>query len=158
MVNFAKYASLAASKLVASEVSDLDVCLKVTIDGKETRLPPGTQEILVINIQSYMAGTDAWGDATDEVFPNKQSFSDGLIEVVTVSSVIHLGQLQAGANSALRIAQCKAIEIEFLGRKRVDGTTEDLELPVQADGEPWKVKNAKIKIGYLGPSRIIVRK
>jgi diacylglycerol kinase (ATP) len=105
-----------------------------------------------------MAGTDAWGDAVDDVFPNKQSFSDGLIEVVTVSSVFHLGQLQAGANTGLRIAQCKSVEIEFNIEKNDDGTIKhDVELPVQADGEPWKVKNAKIQIGYHGPSRIIVR-
>lgn len=104
-----------------------------------------------------MAGTNPWGDATDEVFPNKQSFGDGLIEVVAVSSVLHLAQIQAGANTGMRIAQAKSVEIEFVQPKTADGALEDLILPVQADGEPWKVKNGKFKIGYHGPSRIIVR-
>lgn len=136
---------------------DLSAALKVTIDGRDVKLPEGTEEILIINIESYMAGTNPWGDATDEVFPNKQSFGDGLIEVVAVSSVLHLAQIQAGATTGMRIAQAKSVEIEFLQPKSTDGALGDLILPVQADGEPWKITNAKIKIGYRGPSRIIVR-
>jgi len=49
-----------------------------------------------------------------------------MLEVVGVTGVVHLGQIQSGLRSAMRIAQGGHIKIRL-----------NTELPVQVDGEPW---------------------
>ena len=49
-----------------------------------------------------------------------------MLEVVGVSGVVHLGQIQSGLRSATRIAQGGHIKIRL-----------NADMPVQVDGEPW---------------------
>jgi diacylglycerol kinase (ATP) len=49
-----------------------------------------------------------------------------MLEVVGVTGVVHMGQIQSGMRSAMRIAQGGHIRIQML-----------TDLPVQVDGEPW---------------------
>lgn len=49
-----------------------------------------------------------------------------MLEVVGVTGVVHLGQIQSGLRSATRIAQGGHIKIRL-----------NTDLPVQVDGEPW---------------------
>ena len=64
------------------------------------------------------------------------SMQDGLLEVVAVNGVVHLGQLQVGLSKAMKICQCREATIT---------TTRDL--PMQVDGEPWPQARSIIKIG-----------
>jgi len=63
------------------------------------------------------------------------SMQDGLMEVVAINGVVHLGQLQVGLSKAVKICQC---------REAVITTTRDL--PMQVDGEPWPQAKSTIKI------------
>ncbi|PRD26374.1 UNVERIFIED_CONTAM: Dgkq [Trichonephila clavipes] len=49
-----------------------------------------------------------------------------MLEVVGVKGVVHMGQIQSGLTSAIRIAQGGHIRIKL-----------NTEMPVQVDGEPW---------------------
>jgi len=75
------------------------------------------------------------------------SMQDGLLEVVAVNGVVHLGQLQVGLSKAVKICQC---------REAVITTTRDL--PMQVDGEPWPQARSIIKIGRKRDPAYLLRR
>ena len=81
-----------------------------------------------------MGGVKLWNDGLP--VPNelksstmaqvKSSFSDGVLEVVAIGGVIHMGRLAVGLASAQRLCQCRSLSL----------TTKE-KIPMQVDGEPW---------------------
>lgn len=53
---------------------------------------------------SWGSGANPWGPEKDDQF-SKPNHWDGMLEVVGVTGVVHLGQIQSGLRSAMRIAQ-----------------------------------------------------
>ena len=53
---------------------------------------------------SWGSGANPWGVEKEEQF-QKPNHWDGMLEVVGVTGVVHLGQIQSGMRSAMRIAQ-----------------------------------------------------
>jgi len=53
---------------------------------------------------SWGSGANPWGPEKDDKF-SKPTHYDGMLEVVGVSGVVHMGQIQSGLRSATRIAQ-----------------------------------------------------
>ena len=53
---------------------------------------------------SWGSGANPWGDEKDDKF-SKPNHWDGMLEVVGVTGVMHLGQIQSGLKSAIRIVQ-----------------------------------------------------
>ncbi|XP_078382985.1 diacylglycerol kinase theta-like isoform X2 [Oculina patagonica] len=98
--------------------------VEIEIDGKKLDLP-ALEGIVVLNISSWGAGTDAWGpDKEDGYAP--ACHCDGLVEVVGFQGVMHMGQIQSGIRTGIRLAQGAQINIKLKS-----------EMPVQIDGEPW---------------------
>lgn len=56
------------------------------------------------NITSWGSGANPWGPEKEDQF-SKPNHWDGMLEVVGVTGVVHLGQIQSGLRSAMRIAQ-----------------------------------------------------
>lgn len=56
------------------------------------------------------------------------SCQDGLLDVVSVRSVFHLGQIRVGLSNAQLICQCHTAQIHV----------REEEIAMQVDGEPWK--------------------
>jgi hypothetical protein len=54
--------------------------------------------------RSWGSGANPWGPEKDDQF-NKPNHWDGMLEVVGVTGVVHLGQIQSGLRGAMRIAQ-----------------------------------------------------
>jgi len=94
------------------------------VDGKHVELPP-IEGIIILNIMSWGSGANAWGPEKDEKF-TKPNHWDGMLEVVGVQGVVHLGQIQSGLRAAIRIVQGSHIKIHM-----------NCDVPVQVDGEPW---------------------
>jgi len=63
------------------------------------------------------------------------SCQDGLLDIVSIKSIFHMGQVKVGLSRAQLICQCSEVEIR-LKRK----------VPVQIDGEPWKQNSGTIRI------------
>lgn len=95
---------------------------------------------------SWGSGANPWGPEKEDQF-SKPNHWDGMLEVVGVTGVVHLGQIQSGLRSAMRIAQ-----VSSLGRSlglyrhlmrnllRQGGHIKihlHTDIPVQVDGEPW---------------------
>ena len=78
-----RYVKLSLGRLVAPP-PDLSTCLSVTVDGKPLNLP-SIQALLVINLPSYMKGTDPWGDVAQAVRRGKN-----LLLLFTVKGLLKL--------------------------------------------------------------------
>lgn len=58
------------------------------------------------HLYSWGSGATPWGTEKEDQF-SKPNHWDGMLEVVGVTGVVHLGQIQSGFRSALRIAQVR---------------------------------------------------
>eukprot|EP00596_Hydrurales_sp_CCMP1899_P001601 CAMPEP_0119053888 /NCGR_PEP_ID=MMETSP1177-20130426/74710_1 /TAXON_ID=2985 /ORGANISM="Ochromonas sp, Strain CCMP1899" /LENGTH=104 /DNA_ID=CAMNT_0007033959 /DNA_START=2368 /DNA_END=2682 /DNA_ORIENTATION=+ len=77
------------------------------------------------------------GENVDNIIfdSSKVEINDGLLEIVAVTGVNHLGAIKAGLSSATPLGQGKIITL-----------TTTSSLPIQLDGEPWRQKPSKIRI------------
>ncbi|KAJ7358720.1 hypothetical protein OS493_022164 [Desmophyllum pertusum] len=98
--------------------------VEIEIDGKKLELPT-LEGIVILNISSWGAGTDAWGPDKDDGYV-PACHGDGCVEVLGLQGVMHLGQIQSGIRTGIRLAQGSQINIKLKS-----------EMPVQIDGEPW---------------------
>jgi diacylglycerol kinase (ATP) len=65
---------------------------------------------------SWGSGANPWGPEKEDQF-NKPNHWDGMLEVVGVTGVVHLGQIQSGLRSATRIAQVRFLEKKIMFEK-----------------------------------------
>ncbi|GAV03562.1 hypothetical protein RvY_13963-2 [Ramazzottius varieornatus] len=132
------YVKMGLRKMVKSRSAksgsrDLQKEIELEVDGKLIELPP-VEGIIILNILSWGAGCNPWGPERDDVF-GKPTHWDGMLEVVGVTGVVHLGQMQSGLRSGIRIAQGGHIRIKMKG-----------ELPVHVDGEPWNQGSGQVTV------------
>ncbi|KAH8382335.1 hypothetical protein KR009_002946 [Drosophila setifemur] len=119
------YVKMGLRKIVGRKaVKDLHKELRLEVDGKIVDLPP-VDGIIILNILSWGSGANPWGPDKDDQFSTPNHY-DGMLEVVGVTGVVHLGQIQSGIRTAMRIAQGGHIKIHL-----------NTDMPVQVDGEPW---------------------
>jgi diacylglycerol kinase (ATP) len=119
------YFKVGIQKMVGRGLNkDLSKEMSLEVDGRPVDLP-SIKGIIILNIMSWGSGANPWGDEKDEKF-TKPNHWDGMLEVVGVTGVVHLGQIQSGLKSAIRIIQGSHIKIKT-----------NTEMPVQVDGEPW---------------------
>lgn len=69
-------------------------------------------ENIVFTYFSWGSGANPWGPEKEDQF-SKPNHWDGMLEVVGVTGVVHLGQIQSGFRSALRIAQVRVAQSHF---------------------------------------------
>uniref|UniRef100_S4RPB1 Diacylglycerol kinase n=1 Tax=Petromyzon marinus TaxID=7757 RepID=S4RPB1_PETMA len=98
--------------------------IKVQVDNVDIDLP-SVEGLIFLNIPSWGSGADLWGSDSEGKF-SKPCMHDGLLEVVGVTGVMHMGQVQGGLRSGIRIAQGQFIRVVL-----------QRETPIQVDGEPW---------------------
>ena len=55
-------------------------------------------------IDSWASGANPWGPEKEDQF-SKPTHYDGMLEIVGVTGVVHLGQIQSGLRNGIRIAQ-----------------------------------------------------
>ncbi|XP_066910951.1 diacylglycerol kinase theta-like [Clytia hemisphaerica] len=118
------YVKASLKNMSKSNMANLDERMELCVDGVDVPLP-NIEGLCVLNIGSWGAGADCWGKDQDGRF-KAQSFGDGLLEVVGFTGVYHMGKIQGGVSTAVRIAQ--GSQINLLLRE---------DVPVQVDGEPW---------------------
>ncbi|KAL5283231.1 DGKQ family protein [Megaselia abdita] len=122
--NKSVYLRMGLKKIVGRKSVDLSKELRLEVDGKVIDLPT-VEGLIILNILSWGSGANPWGPEKDDVF-SKPNHYDGMLEIVGVTGVVHLGQIQSGLRSATRIAQGGHIKIHI-----------NTDLAVQVDGEPW---------------------
>ncbi|XP_054648950.1 diacylglycerol kinase theta-like isoform X1 [Dunckerocampus dactyliophorus] len=119
--------------------------LQLHVDGRHVPLP-NIEGLIFLNIPSWGSGADLWGSEVDARY-RKPSINDGMLEVVGVTGVVHMGQVQSGLRSGIRIAQGTYMRV-----------TLKKAFPVQVDGEPWLQPPGHIIISAAGPKVRMLRK
>ncbi|XP_021116113.1 diacylglycerol kinase theta isoform X3 [Heterocephalus glaber] len=112
--------------------------IRLQVEQREVELP-SIEGLIFINIPSWGSGADLWGSDSDSRF-EKPRMDDGLLEVVGVTGVVHMGQVQGGLRSGIRIAQGSYFRVTLLKAT-----------PVQVDGEPWVQAPGHMIISVAGP-------
>ncbi|XP_028161560.1 diacylglycerol kinase epsilon isoform X1 [Ostrinia furnacalis] len=143
MLNYVAYAWLGATRAWDAGACDaLERRLAARVDGAELALPP-LQALVVLNIPSWGAGVDLWSMGNEgEVEP--QRIDDGKIEVVGISSSIHIARLQCGLAEPYRFTQGSKVKIELNGT-----------CAMQVDGEPWMQGPATVRVARAGQCRVL---
>ncbi|KAK1799059.1 hypothetical protein P4O66_007326, partial [Electrophorus voltai] len=121
-----------------SHTRNLHKDLRLQVDTQEVELP-SIEGLILLNIPSWGSGADLWGSDNDSRF-GKPRIDDGMLELVGVTGVVHMGQVQSGLRSGIRIAQGSYIRI-----------TLTKPIPVQVDGEPWIQGPGQVIISAAGP-------
>ncbi|EHB07012.1 Diacylglycerol kinase theta [Heterocephalus glaber] len=119
--------------------------IRLQVEQREVELP-SIEGLIFINIPSWGSGADLWGSDSDSRF-EKPRMDDGLLEVVGVTGVVHMGQVQGGLRSGIRIAQGSYFRVTLLKAT-----------PVQVDGEPWVQAPGHMIISVAGPKVHMLRK
>ncbi|XP_058157876.1 LOW QUALITY PROTEIN: diacylglycerol kinase theta [Dasypus novemcinctus] len=119
--------------------------VQLQVERREVALP-SIEGLIFINIPSWGSGADLWGSDSDPKF-EKPRMDDGLLEVVGVTGVVHMGQVQGGLRSGIRIAQGSFFRVTLLKAT-----------PVQVDGEPWVQGPGHMIISAAGPQVLMLRR
>lgn len=106
-----------SSKIIQDDID-------IEVDGKKVDLPV-LEGIVLLNIGSWAAGANLWGSHSDDNFA-VPSHNDGMVEVIGLNGVMHMGQIQSGIRGGIHLAQGSQINIKLKS-----------DWPVQIDGEPW---------------------
>ncbi|XP_068927793.1 diacylglycerol kinase theta [Petaurus breviceps papuanus] len=128
-----------------SHTRNLHKDIRLQVDQHDVELP-NIEGLIFINIPSWGSGADLWGSDNDARF-EKPRIDDGLLEVVGVTGVVHMGQVQGGLRSGIRIAQGSYFRVTLLK-----------PIPVQVDGEPWIQSPGHMIISAAGPKVHMLRK
>ncbi|XP_066297998.1 diacylglycerol kinase theta-like [Branchiostoma lanceolatum] len=119
------YVKLSLRKMMGRKsCKDLQRQIELEVDGQVVDLPT-CEGIVFLNIRSWGSGCDPWGGEASDAF-SPPSYNDGTLEVVGLTGVVHLGQIQGGIRGAIRVAQGQSIKLTLKN-----------DIPVQIDGEPW---------------------
>ncbi|KRX46091.1 Diacylglycerol kinase theta [Trichinella murrelli] len=119
------YARIGLKKMVNRKLCrDIQRKIKLEVDGRVFELP-SLEGIIILNIMSWGSGSNPWGPEKEEGGFTKPNHDDGLLEVIGITGIVHLGQMQAGFSSGIRLAQGGHVKI-----------TTFTDMPVHVDGEP----------------------
>lgn len=131
-----QYAKLGTSMILdQSRTSQFNLSrdVELIVDGSFTKLSNDIEGLIILNIPSWGSGGYPWGPHDWKFY--EPSMSDNKIEVVAVTGLVHMTQIQQGLNHGIKVAQGSDIKI-----------ITKVPLPVQVDGEPWLQPAGKISI------------
>ena len=118
---------MGAIDLINGKMDQLSNVMTVEVDGHPIDLI-GLENIVLLNITHWAGGAgDLW--KTSSSF-KRQSMDDGIIEVLGVTDMLHLGQVQVGMDLPLQLCQGRRVEIKSIGK--FTG-----KVAFQIDGEPF---------------------
>ncbi|XP_014219907.1 diacylglycerol kinase eta isoform X2 [Copidosoma floridanum] len=146
-INYMWYGVLGSKQVLQRTYKNLDQRVQLECDGQRIPLP-SLQGIVVLNIPSFMGGTNFWGGTKEGDIFLAPSFDDRILEVVAV-----FGSMQMAASRLInlqhhRIAQCQSVQINILGQEGV---------PVQVDGEAWIQQPGVIRIIHKNRMQMLCR-
>lgn len=145
--NYMWYGVLGSKQFLQNSYKNLEQRVQLECDGQRIPLP-SLSGIVILNIPSFMGGTNFWGGKKENDCFLAPSFDDRILEVVAV-----FGSVQMAASRLInlqhhRIAQCQSVQINIIG---------DEEVPIQVDGEAWLQPPGIIKIVHKNRCQMLCR-
>ena len=124
----------------------------VIADGVRCELPPETEGLILLNINSFAGGVRMWESSEGY---GASSMQDGMVDVVVVYGALHLGQLNWGVDKPVRICQARNVKVIV-----------EKGFPMHVDGEPWeqpactidiKLRNKALMLRRTADARLVHR-
>eukprot|EP00052_Salpingoeca_macrocollata_P015685 m.125202 g.125202 ORF g.125202 m.125202 type:complete len:1071 (-) comp19772_c0_seq1:251-3463(-) len=141
------YGLLGSKEVFANSCKNLQRRVELYCDSKRIELPK-SQGIVVLNISSYMGGTNFWGTKQEDRF-RPQEMDDGILEVVTVKGSTQMAAVKAIPGiQPTRIAQAKEVVIVIRGVEPI---------PIQVDGEAWNQEPGVVRIALKNRAQLLSR-
>jgi diacylglycerol kinase (ATP) len=111
------YGVLGSKQWLQKTYKNLEQRVQLECDGQRIPLP-SLQGIVILNIPSFMGGTNFWGAGRkdDDIFL-APSFDDRILEVVAVFGSMQMAACRLINLQHHRIAQCQSVQINILGMK-----------------------------------------
>lgn len=145
--NFIWYGVLGGKEIINRTYRNLEQNVHLEVDGHKINLP-SLQGIVVLNIPSYMGGSNFWGTKKEVDGFVAPSFDDKMLEVVAVLGASQMGMSKVfGGMQHHRISQCHTVKI----------TITDEAVPVQVDGEAWMQPPGIIQIVHKNRAPMLMR-
>lgn len=141
------YSIFSGRQLVSGEFKHFSEKLELECDGEEIELPH-LQGIVLLNIPSYMAGTNFWGTEKKSGQFSAPSFDDKKLEVIAVMGTGHMAESKMLGIQRYRLAQAESIKITIKGIKQV---------PLQVDGEAWMQNPGVLLIQHKNKANMLVK-
>ncbi|XP_039264039.2 diacylglycerol kinase delta-like isoform X1 [Styela clava] len=148
--NMVWFGMLGVKEIALKTYKNLEQRIRLECDGQFIPLPR-LRGIVVLNIPSFMGGTNFWGGKTGNQTFMAPSYNDKVLEVVAVFGTMQLGMAMVVPEGVLqhhRIAQCRRVKITILG---------DEGMPLQVDGEAWLQPPGVIKIEHKNRAQMLSR-
>lgn len=148
--NMVWFGMLGVKEIALKTYKNLEQRIRLECDGQFIPLPR-LRGIVVLNIPSFMGGTNFWGGKSGNQTFMAPSYNDKVLEVVAVFGTMQLGMAMVVPEGVLqhhRIAQCRRIKITILG---------DEGMPLQVDGEAWLQPPGVIKIEHKNRAQMLSR-
>ncbi|XP_050419920.1 diacylglycerol kinase eta isoform X2 [Adelges cooleyi] len=145
--NYMWYGVLGSKQWLQKTYKNLDQRVQLECDGQRIPLP-SLQGIVILNIPSFMGGTNFWGGTKEDRVFLAPSIDDRILEVVAVFGTIQMAASRLINLQHHRIAQCTTVQINILG---------DEGVPIQVDGEAWIQPPGMIRIIHKNRMKMLCR-
>ena len=140
------YGVFTGRQMVSKEFKNLSQRLTLECDGEEIALPQ-LQGIVLLNIPSYMAGTNFWGTDKEAGSFSAPAIDDKKLEVIAVMGTSHMAESKMFGVQRHRLAQAETVKLTIRGSR---------QLPIQVDGEAWLQDPGVIIVRHKNKARMLV--
>lgn len=113
--NYMWYGVLGSKQWLQKTYKNLEQRVQLECDGQRIPLP-SLQGIVILNIPSFMGGTNFWGGRKEDDIFLAPSFDDRVLEVVAVFGSVQMAACRIINLQHHRIAQCQSVQINILGK------------------------------------------
>ncbi|KAI6657003.1 Diacylglycerol kinase delta-like [Oopsacas minuta] len=141
------YGVFTGRQMVSNEFKTISQRLTLECDGEEIELPQ-LQGIVVLNIPSYMAGTNFWGTDKEAEGFSAPAIDDRKLEVIAVMGTSHMAESKMFGIQRHRLAQAETVKLTIRGSRKI---------PMQVDGEAWLQDPGVIIVRHKNKARMLVR-
>lgn len=117
--NYMWYGVLGSKQWLQKTYKNLEQRVQLECDGQRIPLP-SLQGIVILNIPSFMGGTNFWGGTKEDDCFLAPSFDDRILEVVAVFGSVQMAACRLINLQHHRIAQCQSVQINILGENSLN--------------------------------------
>ena len=184
IMNKVWYGLVGFGQFVLGRTRDLSMCVRIMVDNKVVRIPPGTQGIIILNINSYAGGSRLWrfggqlmpvehqeSQAVEEAAVSASSTKtaaamakDNTFDVRRKSSVWRRSSMSdqllevVAVNNIAHLGQIRAglaNAVPLAQGTKIEIVTDE-SLPMQIDGEPFRQRASLVVLDWARRAKMLL--